>query len=317
MIENNRELVSACVGEEEAGIRLDMWLVQKGLVPSRSHGQGLIGEGFVTRNGTPLKGNHRVKAGEKIALWLPEPVAPGILPEDIPLEIVYQDHDLAVVNKPAGLVVHPAEGHPTGTLVNALLHQIKDLSGINGDLRPGIVHRLDKDTSGLLVVAKNDLAHIGLAAQVKAHQVQRDYLAIVHGVIRVKTGHIEAPVGRDPRNRQCMAVVPAGKPALTRFRVQERYPVTGFSLVECSLETGRTHQIRVHLAYIGNPVAGDPKYGPRKPAFNLTGQALHAWRLVFCHPRDGRRLCFKAVPPESFSLVLSELRRRERQAQND
>ncbi|WP_235919116.1 RluA family pseudouridine synthase [Heliomicrobium undosum] len=301
------ELVRLSVTPAEADSRVDVWLVQKGLVPSRSHGQNWIKEGLVTLDGGPLKANYRLRPGDVIEVAPPAPEAVEILPEDIPLEIVFQDADIAVINKPAGLVVHPSEGHWQGTLVNALLYHIKDLSGINGELRPGIVHRIDKDTSGLLVVAKNDRAHIHLTEQVKDHRVRREYLAIVHGVIGAETGRVEAPIGRDPKDRQRMAVIAGGKSAVTHFRVLARYPEQGFSLLHCRLETGRTHQIRVHLAHIGHPVAGDPKYGPRKVAFGLTGQALHAWKLEFVHPRSGEPAQFQADPPASFVQVLEAL----------
>ncbi|MZP43879.1 RluA family pseudouridine synthase [Heliobacterium gestii] len=301
------EVVRLSVTPEAADSRIDVWLVQKGLVPSRSHGQNWIKEGLVTLDGGPLKANYRLRPGDVIEVTPPAPEAAAILPEDIPLDIVFQDGDIAVINKPAGLVVHPAEGHWSGTLVNALLHHIKDLSGINGELRPGIVHRIDKDTSGLLVVAKNDRAHIHLTEQVKDHRVRREYLAIVHGVIDAETGRIEAPIGRDPKDRQRMAVTAGGKGAVTHFRVLARFPEQGFSLLHCRLETGRTHQIRVHLAHIDHPVAGDPKYGPRKGAFGLTGQALHAWKLEFVHPRSGEPLQFRADPPAAFVQVLETL----------
>ncbi|KAB2954695.1 RluA family pseudouridine synthase [Heliorestis acidaminivorans] len=297
---------------EDAGTRLDLWLFKKGIAPSRSHGQIWIRDELVMRAEKILKGNYKVKAGDIIVVKKPFPQPVEIGPEDIPLAIVYEDDDLVVINKPAGLVVHPAEGNQTGTLVNALLYHIKDLSGINGEIRPGIVHRIDKDTSGLLVVAKNDVAHIDLAAQVKEHQVKREYLALVHGIVPSETGRIDAPIGRDLRDRQKMAVNSKGKPAVTHFSVKERFPVQGgFSLIHCTLETGRTHQIRVHMAYIDHPVAGDPKYGPRKSAFNLTGQALHAWRLEFQHPRHKKLMSFEQEPPEVFQKLLGKLRQKD------
>ncbi|MBC9783303.1 RluA family pseudouridine synthase [Heliobacterium chlorum] len=293
---------------EEVDSRLDVWLVNRELVPSRTHGQNWIKEGLVKVEGTTVKANYRLRPGDRIEVVPPEPVITEIVPENLPIDIVYQDAHVAVINKPAGLVVHPAEGHASGTLVNALLYHIKDLSGINGELRPGIVHRIDKDTSGLLVVAKHDEAHIHLAEQVKDHFVRREYLAIVHGIIGAETGRIDAPIGRDPKDRQKMAVVPNGKPSVTHFRVLERFPEIGFTLVRCKLETGRTHQIRVHMAYIDHPVAGDPKYGPRKAAFGLEGQALHAQRLDFTHPQDGQKMTFQADPPKTFQKVLETLR---------
>jgi len=229
-----------------------------------------------------------------------------IEPESMPLEIVYEDSDVVVVNKPRGLVVHPAPGHYSGTLVNGLLAHCKDLSGINGVLRPGIVHRIDKDTSGLLMVAKNDKAHMGLAEQLKEHSVDRKYVAIVHGVIPHEMGTIDAPIGRDPKNRQQMAVVfENSKPAITHFVVLERFKE--HTLVELKLETGRTHQIRVHMKYIGYPLAGDPKYGP-KDTLDLDGQALHAKTLGFTHPRTGERLEFEAPLPKELIDTMQFLR---------
>ncbi|QGG47959.1 RluA family pseudouridine synthase [Heliorestis convoluta] len=320
MIDENNWLPDEIEGEvlqievtpEEAGSRLDLWLFQKGIAPSRSHGQIWIRDERVTLHGKALKANYKVRSGDQIQVSksFPQPVAIG--PEDIPISIVHEDEDVVVINKPAGLVVHPAEGHHSGTLVNALLYHIKDLSGINGEIRPGIVHRIDKDTSGLLVVAKNDKAHIDLANQVKEHRVQRDYLALVHGIVPAETGRIDAPIGRDPQDRQKMAVISTGKAAVTHFVVKERFPVdAGFSLLQCSLETGRTHQIRVHLAYMGHPVAGDPKYGPRKSAFNLKGQALHAWRLQFQHPRSQEMMTFEAEAPEVLLKLLGKLRQKD------
>ncbi|MCW2277230.1 RluA family pseudouridine synthase [Heliophilum fasciatum] len=295
------------VTEAMAGVRIDQWLFQQELVPSRAHGQHWIKAGHVTVNGAPCKANHKLRLGEHILVQPPEPAPTELVPENIPLDIVYQDQDVVVINKPAGLVVHPAEGHGSGTLVHGLLYHITDLSGINGELRPGIVHRIDKDTSGLLVVAKNDEAHIALTEQVKAHEVQREYLALAHGIVQAETGRIEAPIGRDPKDRQRMAVVAGGKPSVTHFRVRQRFGAEPFTLLHCTLETGRTHQIRVHLAYIGHPVAGDPKYGPRKIAFGLPGQALHAWCLRFTHPRDGREMRFEAPLPPLFAQTLEQL----------
>ena len=246
-------------------------------------------------------------------MTVPPPEEVTLAPEAIPLDIVYEDEDLLVVNKPAGLVVHPAVGHHRGTLVNALLDHCPDLSGIGGYLRPGIVHRLDKDTSGLLLVSKSDLAHQGLSAGLKAHRIKRKYLALVCGEVRSERGLIDAPLGRDPKDRKRMAVVADGRPARTHFLIQERFP--GYTLLDVELETGRTHQIRVHLAYAGYPVAGDPVYGPRRArqgghsSLNLAGQALHAYRITFTHPRTDELLTFEAPLPPVFEDVLELLRR--------
>jgi len=290
----------------DAGERIDKFITMQADEWSRSQVQLWVKEGRVTVNGEPVKNNYKVAPDDDITLRVPPPKELEIKPEAIPLEILYEDADLVVVNKPRGLVVHPAPGHYTGTLVNALLHHCRDLSGINGVLRPGIVHRIDKDTSGLLVVAKNDRAHIGLAEQLKNHTVNRKYVAIVHGVIAHEMGTIDAPIGRDPKNRQQMAVVfENSKPAVTHFAVLERFKE--FTLVECKLETGRTHQIRVHMKYIGHPLAGDPKYGPKK-TLEIDGQALHAKTLGFTHPRTGEYLEFEAPLPQELLQVIEWLR---------
>lgn len=294
------------VGEKDQNTRLDLFLSRQLEQVSRSYLQELIQSGHVTRNGKPAKASSRLKTLDRIVVFLPEPQHVKLEPEPIPLDIVYEDADLLVINKPQGLVVHPAPGHYHGTLVNALLFHCRDLAGIRGSLRPGIVHRLDKETSGLLVVAKTDLAMQGLIEQIKNRQVRRHYLALVHGELDRQTGRIQAPIGRSPRNRKKMAVVESGRPAVTWYHVMERF--AGFSLVEVRLETGRTHQIRVHMAYIGHPVAGDPVYGPRRPAFNLRGQALHAWYLALEHPRTGTPLEFTAPLPAYFREVLERLR---------
>lgn len=290
----------------DAGERIDKFITMQAEEWSRSQVQLWVKEGRVTVNGEPVKNNYKVAADDEITLRVPPPKELEIKPEAIPLEILYEDADLVVVNKPRGLVVHPAPGHYTGTLVNALLHHCRDLSGINGVLRPGIVHRIDKDTSGLLVVAKNDRAHLGLAEQLKNHTVNRKYVAIVHGVIAHEMGTIDAPIGRDPKNRQQMAVVfENSKPAVTHFVVLERFKE--YTLVECKLETGRTHQIRVHMKYIGHPLAGDPKYGPKK-TLELDGQALHAKTLGFTHPRTGEYLEFEAPLPQELLRLIDWLR---------
>lgn len=290
----------------DAGERVDKYITLQNEDWSRSQVQAWIKEGRVTVGGEPVKNNYKLQAEDELTLRVPPPREMAILPEQMPLDIVYEDSDIVVVNKPRGLVVHPAPGHYSGTLVNGLLAHCKDLSGINGVLRPGIVHRIDKDTSGLLMVAKNDKAHMSLAAQLKEHSVNRKYVAIVHGVIPHEMGTIEAPIGRDPKNRQQMAVVfENSKPAVTHFVVLERFK--NFTLVELKLETGRTHQIRVHMKYIDHPLAGDPKYGP-KQTLDLDGQALHAKTLGFVHPRTGEHLEFEAPMPDELEQVIHFLR---------
>jgi len=294
------------VGEEAAGRRLDVFLSAENPDLSRSHIQKLISREMVTVNEQPVKANYRVRAGDRVRLCLPPPREPVVEAEDIPLDIYYQDGDLVVVNKPRGMVVHPAEGNYSGTLVNALLHHCRDLSGINGVLRPGIVHRLDKDTSGLLVAAKNDAAHLELARQLKERLVTRRYLALAHGNFKEDAGTVDAPIGRHPRDRQRMAVVArGGRAAVTHYRVKRRFGQ--YTLLELKLETGRTHQIRVHLTYLGHPLVGDLKYGPPKPHFGLNGQFLHAFLLGFTHPRTGAYMEFSAPLPEVLQQVLDAL----------
>ncbi|MDO7786231.1 RluA family pseudouridine synthase [Desulforamulus aquiferis] len=292
---------------DRAKTRLDIFITAKCPELSRSYVQKLIEEELVRVNNQPAKANHKLRAGEVVTVEVPEAEELKVEPENIPLDIYYEDRDLIVVNKPRGMVVHPAEGNTSGTLVNALLHHCRDLSGINGVLRPGIVHRLDKDTSGLIMAAKNDLAHNSLAQQLKDRTVARRYLALVHNVIKENQGKIDAPIGRDPKDRQKMAVTQRNsKPAITNYIILERFPK--YTLVECRLETGRTHQIRVHMAYLGYPVVGDPKYGPTKVHFNLDGQLLHAGILGFTHPTTREYREFNAPPPEIFKRVLEELR---------
>jgi len=288
------------VEAELVNTRLDVLVSQFLTEFSRSQVQRLIEEEAVMVNEKAAKANYKVRLGDLITYRLPEPVPLEVVPEKIPLDIVYEDGDLLVVNKPQGMVVHPAAGVYRGTLVNALLYHCKDLSGINGVMRPGIVHRIDKDTSGLLLVAKNDLAHQDLARQIKEHTVKREYLALVHGVMMEPGGIIEAPIGRDSKDRQKMAVVMRNsKKALTRYRVLER--LNGYTLIQCRLETGRTHQIRVHMAYINHPVVGDPKYGPRKAQdLGFSGQALHARTIGFSHPRTKEYLEFSVDPPPAY-----------------
>ncbi|MFT9847945.1 RluA family pseudouridine synthase [Aneurinibacillus sp. REN35] len=294
------------VEPEDAGARVDKFLAGVQEDWSRSQLQGWIKDGLLTVNGRVVKGNQRLQEDDEVALTVPPAREVDITPENIPLDVVYEDSDVIVVNKPRGLVVHPAPGHYSGTLVNGLLYHCHDLSGINGLLRPGIVHRIDKDTSGLLMVAKNDKAHESLANQLKDHTVNRRYVALVHGVIPHEKGTIDAPIGRDPKNRQQMAVVfEHSKPAVSHFVVLERFK--NYTLVELKLETGRTHQIRVHMKYIDHPLVGDPKYGP-KSSFEIEGQALHAKTLGFIHPKTGEMLEFHAPLPADMEAILTQLR---------
>ncbi|ENQ3078447.1 RluA family pseudouridine synthase [Bacillus sp. WLY-B-L8] len=300
------EVVQVTVTEENKSERIDKFLAGVNNEWSRSQVQQWIKDGVVTVNGKDIKGNYKVKTNDEITVTIPEPESLDILPEDMNLEIHYEDSDVLVVNKPRGMVVHPAPGHTSGTLVNGLMYHCKDLSGINGVMRPGIVHRIDKDTSGLLMVAKNDMAHEALVNQLVEKTVTRRYQAIVHGVIPHDKGTIDAPIGRDKQDRQSMTVEEKGKHAVTHFRVLERF--NNFTHVECQLETGRTHQIRVHMKYIGYPLAGDPKYGPKK-TFDINGQALHAGILGFIHPRTGEYLEFEAPVPQIFADLLNDLRK--------
>lgn len=288
----------------QGGARLDKALADVTDL-SRSQANEQIKAGLVLVNGRAAKAKYTVQAGDVVTYQLPQEELLDYLPEDLPLEIIYQDEDVAVVNKPQGMVVHPSAGHGSGTLVNALLYHIKDLSTINGVVRPGIVHRIDKDTSGLLMIAKNDEAHQALATELKAKKSLRKYLAIVHGNLPKDKGVIEAPIGRSDKDRKKQAVSAKGKPALTRFQVLERFG--DYSLLELTLETGRTHQIRVHMAYIGHPVAGDPAYGPKKTLAGQ-GQFLHAQTLGFTHPKSGEELVFTAPAPAIFQKTLERLR---------
>ena len=291
---------------ETAGKRLDA-LAAEIFEKSRSAIQKLAEEGFLKVNGRTKEKNYRVRVGDALTLVLPEPRKVRTEAEDLPLEILYQDEDLAVVNKPKGMVVHPAAGNEQGTLVNALLFHLDRLSGINGVIRPGIVHRIDKNTSGLLMVAKNDSAHNALAAQIKEHSFLRRYHAIVLGTIREEEGDVDAPIGRHPAKRKQMAAVPNGRPAFTHYRVLERF--NGFTYLELTLKTGRTHQIRVHMAYIGHPILGDTVYGAKKPYPGLAGQCLHARRLSFLHPRTGERVTVECPLPDYFTALLDKLSR--------
>ena len=296
----------------DAGQRLDRWLAGQAGAPSRSALQGLMEAGFVRRNGAPANKKDKLAAGDRITLTLPDPQPIEAQPQDIPLDIVYEDDHLLVVNKPKGMVVHPAPGNPDGTLVNALLYHCRgQLSGVGGAIRPGIVHRIDKDTSGLLVVAKDDLTHQGLSEQMAVHAIHRVYHAVVYGNFRQDAGTIEAPIGRDPRDRKRMAVTPGqGKRACTHWQVLERFG--RFTLLACRLETGRTHQIRVHMAHIGHPLAGDPVYGPRSVIRDLQGQCLHAKELGFRHPVTGQELRFDSPLPAYFTTFLERLRKEHR-----
>ncbi len=299
----------------DEGRRLDLFLTGAGAGLTRSRAQKLIEEGSVYVNDRPCtRKSHRLSRGDTVTFLLPEPGAVPLRAEQIPLDIVYEDDDLVVINKPRGMVVHPAPGHDSGTLVNALLHHCRSLSTVGGEERPGIVHRLDKDTTGLLVVAKNDHSHRSLAAQLKSRTMQREYLALVHGRVRPAAGRIEAPIGRHPRHRLRMAVVPGGREAVTRYRTLA-YPGP-FSLLRLSLESGRTHQIRVHLSFIRHPLVGDPLYGKARsadlPPPLRRGQALHACRLTLIHPRSGRLLQFSAPLPPHFREGLRYLREHHR-----
>ncbi len=296
--------ITVFVPEEYAGARIDKALSE--LCPdfTRSHIQKILESGDVSVNGKAVSKGFKLKAGDEVEFTPPEPVGIEAKPENIPLDVVYEDDDLLVVNKPRGMVVHPAAGNYSGTLVNALLYHCGDsLSGINGVIRPGIVHRIDKDTSGLLIVAKNDFAHERLAAQIKEHSFKRQYRAVVHGRLKEPAGTVDAPIGRSPKDRKKMCVTDKN----SRNAVSH-YEVIGsndrFSYIKVTLETGRTHQIRVHMSYIGHPVAGDPVYGPKNGVTSLNGQCLHAGLIGFIHPRDGRYLEFCSDVPEYFKSFL-------------
>lgn len=294
---------------DRSGERADQLLSRGVEGLTRSAAQKLLEQGLVTdANGRALKKNERPDPGTVLLVDLPDPEPLDAQPQNIPLDIVYEDADVVVVNKPVGMVVHPAAGHSDGTLVNALLYHCgKSLSGINGVLRPGIVHRIDRDTSGLLIVAKNDAAHIALARQLEDHSLRRTYEAIVVGGFREDSGTVDAPIARHPKERKRMAVVPGGKRAVTHWRVVERF--SGHTWVECELETGRTHQIRVHMAHIGRPLLGDTVYGAKKPVPGLAGQCLHAARLRFVHPATGLPMELEAPLPEWFTGAAEKLRR--------
>ena len=295
---------------DTAGERLDAFLARSLDGLSRSAVQRLTEEGCVTRNGRPCKKNDRLEVGDELTVTLPETKPVEIAAKEIPLEIVYEDEDVAVINKPKGLVVHPAPGHTDDTLVNGLLYAMGDrLSGINGEMRPGIVHRIDKDTSGLLAIAKNDLAHAVLASQLKDHTMARTYEAVVCGNMKEDSGTVDAPIGRHPTDRKKMCVTSRNsKPAVTHWEVVERFP--GYTHIRCRLETGRTNQIRVHMAYIGHPILGDTVYGHKNRELGQDSQCLHAGALCFRHPRDGRPVMVFAPLPDYFTEVLEKLRKR-------
>lgn len=291
------------------GERMDQFLAQTYPNLTRSAAQKLIEDGAVLLDGNPVKKNRKTTIGEVYTVLLPDPEPMDATPQDIPLNVVYEDDDVIVINKPVGMVVHPAPGHPDGTLVNALLYHCgNSLSGINGTLRPGIVHRIDRDTSGLIIAAKNDAAHLALAAQLEDHSLYREYHAVCVGALREDSGTIDAPIGRHPTDRKKMAIDPKGRHAVTHWETLGRYP--GHTYIKCRLETGRTHQIRVHMASMGHPLLGDVVYGAKKPVPGLAGQCLHAKKLSFVHPRTGERLTVECELPEWFQAVLRKLESR-------
>lgn len=310
LFNENEELMEFVVEEEQSGERIDKYVTESVNDPaiSRTQVQDWIKAAAVEVNGKVVKSNYKVSANDQVKIQVPEPEDAAIVPENIPLDIVYEDSDVVVINKPRGLVVHPAPGHPSGTVVNALMYHCKDLSGINGMVRPGIVHRIDKDTTGLLMIAKNDLAHVSLAQQLKEHTVTRKYIALVHGNLPHDQGTIDAPLGRDLNDRKLFTVTEHNsRHAVTHFVVTER--LGDYTVVELQLETGRTHQIRVHMKYIGHPLAGDPIYG-RNKTVALKGQALHAAVIGFKHPRSGEYMQFEVPIPVDMEHVLNSLRLR-------
>lgn len=302
-IEAGLETVTA--EAEDAGTRADVFLAAK-LGVSRSNMQKLLEDGRVKRGEKIIKANYKVRAGEMFVVDIPDPEPIEAVPENIPLDIIYEDDDVVVLNKARGMVVHPAPGNYTGTLVNALLYHCSNLSGINSAIRPGIVHRLDKDTSGIMIVAKNDAAHISLSQQIQSKTAVRTYLAVVRGNIKTDSGTIETQIARDKTDRKKMAVVKeGGRDAITDYEVLERFGK--YTLVRCKLRTGRTHQIRVHMEYLGYPLVGDPKYSPMKTPFGIKGQALHSHTLEFTHPRTGERMKFEASLPEDMHKIITRL----------
>ena len=302
-LEEREELI---ITEEQAGQRADVILAQM-LDITRSNMQKLMDDGRAIKGTKVLKSNYKLKAGDKIIVSLPEPEPLDVQPENIPLDILYEDEDVVVVNKARGMVVHPAAGNYSGTLVNALLYHCKNLSGINGVIRPGIVHRLDKDTSGIMICAKNDQAHVSLSQQIQSKTAKRSYLCVVRGNIKTDSGTIETLISRDKNDRKKMAVVKEdGRNAITDYEVVERFGK--YTIVKCNLRTGRTHQIRVHMEYLGYPIVGDPKYSPMKTPFSINGQALHSLTLDFIHPRTGEAMHFEAPLPEDMHKIVTRLR---------
>lgn len=297
------------VPEEFSGVRIDKFLSESCPGQSRSFLQKLLKSELVNVNGKTVKSSYKVSAGEAVSFEVPEAVEAEITAQEMPLDILYEDQDVILINKPKGMVVHPAAGHYEGTLVNGLMYHCRDqLSGINGVMRPGIVHRIDMDTTGVIIACKNDLAHNSIAEQLKVHSITRKYYAVVFGRLPDDEGTVEAPVGRHPTDRKKMSVISKnGKDAVTHYRVLERF--CGYTYVECRLETGRTHQIRVHMASIGHPLLGDQVYGPAKQPFRLNGQTLHAGVLGFIHPRSGEYMEFSAPLPDYFEELLTKLRR--------
>ena len=291
----------------EEPLRVDVFVSEK-ISLTRSAVKKLAEEGHLFASNRPVKAGYVLKAGEEVTIEIPDPVPIAAKPEDIPLDIIYEDEDLAVINKPQGMTVHAGSGNYEGTLVNALLFRLDKLSGINGELRPGIVHRIDKDTSGLLVVAKNDMAHLSLSKQIQEKTCHREYLALLEGVLKEDSGKVITNIGRDPKDRLKMAVLPAGRGRLaeTDWEAAERFARN--TLVKFTLHTGRTHQIRVHAKYLGHPVVGDPVYGYKKQRFELNGQLLHAFRLTLTHPRTGERMTFFAPLPDYFERILTIVR---------
>jgi len=303
------EIYTFTPDDEQKNVRIDKFLSEQLPDQSRSYLQKLLKEGNVTVNEKPVKANYKVQLSDTVRLELPEPENPDILPEDIPLDILYEDEDVLIINKPKGMVVHPSVGHYTHTVVNAVMFHCKDhLSGINGVMRPGIVHRIDMDTTGAIVICKNDMAHQSLADQLKEHSITRKYRALVHGNLKEDEGMVEGPIGRHPTDRKKMAINHKnGKPAVTHYKVLERFG--SYTFIECQLETGRTHQIRVHMASIGHPLLGDEVYSNRKSPFKLQGQTLHAKILGIIHPRTGKYMEFDAPLPEYFENLLKKLRK--------
>lgn len=303
---NAGEQEKLLITENEAGQRADVGLASL-LELTRSNMQKLLEDGRAVKGSKVLKANYKLKLGDEIIVTLPEPQPLDVQPENIPIDIIYEDEDVVVVNKARGMVVHPAAGNYNGTLVNALLYHCKNLSGINGVIRPGIVHRLDKDTSGIMICAKNDAAHVSLSEQIQSKTAKRTYMAVVRGNIKIDSGVIENLIARDKNDRKKMAVVKEdGRNAVTEYEVMERFGK--YTIVKCKLLTGRTHQIRVHMEYLGYPLVGDPKYSPKKTPFAINGQALHSLTLDFIHPRTGEQMHFEAPLPEDMHKIVTRLR---------